>query len=220
SESSTPVTINATVTGEAWTATAANLADGTYTWVIKATDAAGNTKELAGDSAFTLDSAVNPASKSLLSEDVDAEPQSSASVSSNENDEATLVETKVFQGEAKAESEITLTIDEKEYTTKADDEGDWAIKVEFTRAGEYSYNLAFTDDTGQSIEESKSVVINTIDVKADPSIGDSVELVEDSNLVYVGNNAIESAEVVEMAELSQITVDTFDFNTYTEKEGY
>ncbi|PKF48913.1 hypothetical protein AT251_22665, partial [Enterovibrio nigricans] len=205
--------VNATVgSNGSWTATATGVADGTYTWVAKATDAADNTKELASGSSFTLASSPSSSSRSGVSHQ--EEEHSLESLESREAP-AKILETKVFQGEAKENSEVKLTVEGEKYTTHADEDGDWSIKVEFDQAGEYSYQLSYTGENGHEVIEPGNISVRNISITSDPDIGDNTNGVE-APTQEVSDHS--SAQAVVAVGESQPMVDVLSLSTITEKD--
>ena len=77
-----------------------------------------------------------------------------------------LLETKVFTGESEPETLVSLTIDNQTYETHSDYDGDWTIKVEFSEASTYAYELEYQEAGGEPKLEQGNTRINEINIDA------------------------------------------------------
>ncbi|WP_045417523.1 Ig-like domain-containing protein, partial [Vibrio owensii] len=152
-----------------WSIASTGLSNGEYSWTATITDKAGNQEELNSFDNFTLDTPL--INRSLLQVRLgDME----------KHDEPSLLENKVFNGESKPNTEVTLNVGGKEYKTLSDSDGDWVIKSEFSDRGVYQYQLDYTDDLGNEVSDNGSVTVGSIDISESPSNEHSDSSIESS----------------------------------------
>ena len=133
------ISLKATVTAAgAWSATAADLPDGAYSWQVTATDTAGNSTSSTAAS-FTLDTTAPTLTGSL----VDA------------NADGTVNETPSFAGTVEPGSTVTVMITGTgdqiiPVNATVDAQGNWTASTTDLPDGNYSWSVAATDAAGNS----------------------------------------------------------------------
>ncbi|WP_258183807.1 Ig-like domain-containing protein [Vibrio splendidus] len=111
-----------------------------------------------------------------------------------------LLENKVFSGESKPNTEVTLNVGGKEYQTFSDDDGDWAIKTEFSNGGVYQYQLGYTNDLGQQVTDDGNVEVSSINI-----IESSSHETENNNMESTSSTA-----VAQQPQLDYVAINEFE----------
>ncbi|MFA0178751.1 Ig-like domain-containing protein, partial [Vibrio lentus] len=111
-----------------------------------------------------------------------------------------LLENKVFSGESKPNTEVTLNVGGKEYQTFSDDDGDWAIKTEFSNGGVYQYQLGYTNDLGQQVNDDGNVEVSSINI-----IESSSHETENNNMESTSSTA-----VAQQPQLDYVAINEFE----------
>ncbi len=140
----------ATVTGTSWSVTAPQLVDGEYSYILRATDIAGNSVEL--NQSIVIDTQA-PAITGSLSTISDS--------GFSNSDKLTKVTTPEFNGTTQPGASVVLTIGGISYNATVDAAGNWTAKVNNALPeGTQSYTITATDVAGNSASLSDSIVID------------------------------------------------------------
>ncbi|EIG1171344.1 Ig-like domain repeat protein, partial [Salmonella enterica subsp. diarizonae serovar 48:k:z53] len=128
------------------------LQDKTYDYTVTATDGAGNiSPPLTG--SVTIDTTPPSSPTGGLAP---------ASNSGDTTDNITNASKPTFMGTAEAHAEIKMSINHHEYSTKADNSGNWSIKVTDALENKmYDYTITATDSAGNIKEIKNSLIIDT-----------------------------------------------------------
>ncbi|PSV00881.1 Ig-like domain-containing protein [Photobacterium kishitanii] len=127
-----------------------NLPDGKYDADVVATDVAGNTKN--ASCSIEIDT------KTSISGQLDLSSDSG----SDNRDFITNVKTPKFSGMAEADAEVIVTIDNHEYSTKANDKGIWSITVtNELKDKHYDVKIKSTDEAGNEATSDATVTVDT-----------------------------------------------------------
>lgn len=160
-----PVEIVADSQGEWRYQVSSDLADGTYTWEISAIDNAGNsTKELDRNLTGTL--RVDTQAPALSGVAVEAEFIEGS-------DDITTDREITITGTSEANAYITLTIDDKEFRTRAEGTGDFSIKTTTLSYGSHTYTVLASDAAGNRTEFSDDIVIQADYIPLEIDLTDS-----------------------------------------------
>lgn len=165
SSNKSPVFFEMSLNGAAYTTTGSpitlnNLADGTYTFSVRAVDAAGNKDATPATYTWTIITAPPTAPVfTAVSEDRGA----------NQNDQVTSDNSIRLLGKAQAGVEVSVSLEGKGELgkTKANNVGDWVFNYEGTSlaAGTYRFTATATDIAGNVSAVSKAFPV-TIDTTA------------------------------------------------------
>src|SRR6185437_13782618 len=126
-----------------WSQTVGHLADGSYSYTVTATDAAGNTSAPSATLSFIVDTAA-PAQPAAPSDSADVNGFVNAA-----NDTAA----QTLTGTAEAGSTIKIFLNGSNtaaFTTTADGLGNWSQTVGHLVDGSYSYTVTATDAAGNT----------------------------------------------------------------------
>lgn len=123
------------------------LEEGTYTYTIEVSDAAGN--KSSEEFSFTIDSHAEISASLINGTEKDGK------YVTNQNK-------LIFGGKSEAGSVITLVIADKTYTTTVKEDGSWQIKLDEALAdSDYSYTITVTDVAGNKLTEQGNVIIKS-----------------------------------------------------------
>ncbi|WP_210499602.1 Ig-like domain-containing protein [Vibrio crassostreae] len=170
-QSANTVTVNPDGT---WTFTAPNsLSDGDYTFEFISTDAAGNSESVT--KTITVDTTTS----------VTGDLSSGSDTGESSSDKITNDTTPTFTGTGEVGSEVTLTIDGKEYKTQVGADGTWSITVTdpldgtggFGDGTDYSYTITSKDTAGNTDSRTGTITVDTT-----PPDKPQITLVSDSGV--------------------------------------
>jgi hypothetical protein len=133
-----------------WSQTVGHLADGSYSYTVTATDAAGNTSAPSSALAFVVDTAA-PAAP--------AAPHDSA-VSGGYVNAANDGASQALTGTAEAGSTVRIYLNgsgSPAFTTTADGSGNWSQTIGHLADGSYSYTVTATDAAGNTSAPSSAL---------------------------------------------------------------
>ncbi|NRA69546.1 MAG: Ig-like domain repeat protein, partial [Gammaproteobacteria bacterium] len=188
------------------------LSDGSFSYVITATDIAGNVATSEG--AITIDT------QDPIGFTGGLDSGSDSGIDNNDN--ITNSVSPLFSGEGEPGNVVTLKIGNKEYTSTVVDDGSWNIPITTVLGqGESKYELILTDKAGNTSELDGSIIIDTVAEQVTGSLstlsdsgvkGD--EITNDTRPFFNG-----TAEPDSMVELiigdSQYSVKTDDNGNWT-----
>lgn len=127
-----------------------NLNDGTYDYVVTASDEAGNTATV--NKTFTIDASAPDATFTL----------SAASDSGMQGDFLTNNTQPTLTGKTEPGANVTLTLNSKVYQITADQQGVWALTVSPPLAdGSHNFTIKVDDIAGNSASKSGYLIIDT-----------------------------------------------------------
>ncbi len=128
-----------------------SLNDGSYDYIVTATDLAGNTANSEG--TIQIDT----------STDVTVRLNSSSDSGSSDSDTITRENTPSFSGVGEANSTVVLTINGKHYNTTAAGDGTWVLQVtDALPDGDHTYEVTATDIAGNTNTATGSLTIETV----------------------------------------------------------
>ncbi len=168
-----------------WSMPMPGLEEGNYQWTASIVNETGQLEKIE-ESQFTLDKSYAPVDE--------------LDVVLNNESESDITETKVFSGQSEPETSVVLNIADKEYQTESDDDGDWTIKAEFEKPGEYDYQLSYQTKDNQTAVENGKVKVNTL----------SIEVSSDEEGVSERQNDATNSSEPNSASQVQIMPDNFD----------
>ncbi len=201
-------TIQADTDGN-WAVTAdAALDDGNHTYVITATDIAGNTATETG--SITVDTEAPEITGSLNAED-----DSGAS----DSDGLTNITTPTFSGTGQFDAQVVLTIAGNSYQATVAADGSWSIDVTNGLSdGVHQYSLVATDLAGNETELNDSIVVDTttdvsirLDASSDTGRSDSDGVTRDNTPTFSGAGDADASIAV--------TINGNTYNTTVDSDG-
>ena len=138
------------------------LADGTYSYYVKATDPAGNVSE--ASDTFTVEVDGTAPSAPVIEHVIDDSGSTNADIA---NGGSTYDKTPTFSGSAEPGSTLTLKLGVETYTAEVDENGDWTwTPPTDISIGSYTLTVASTDSAGNvSSSSSWDFTINNRPVK-------------------------------------------------------
>jgi nitrous oxidase accessory protein NosD len=151
----------------AWTTTLGTLADGTYQFVARVVDQAGNESGWSAPLAVTIDSAISPATTIDLPAAFDSTSPNTSPVGTN-SDNITNINTPTLTGAAEPGSTVQL-FDGMTLvgTTVADGSGMWSIALGVLADGVHTFTAVATD-LANNVSSSAPLAV-TIDTIGQPS---------------------------------------------------
>ncbi|OLQ87886.1 hypothetical protein BIY21_16450, partial [Vibrio ponticus] len=155
------------------------LANGTYTYVLTAEDLAGN--KLVKSDSVTIDTILESYTHGLSSDPLLGD-------SGVSGDSLTKHVQPTLSGTAEKDAKIVITINNQVYTTKADDNGNWSLKVtqnllepNSDESVSFDYTIDVTDKAGNHDSDTGKI---TVDPKTEVS-GDLASS-DDTGVPYAG----------------------------------
>ncbi|EDX9485526.1 Ig-like domain repeat protein [Salmonella enterica] len=141
------------------------LVDGRYDVTVVAKDNAGNMSETAGNMTLVIDTSIPEITVSLRESD-------DSGVSNS--DGITHVTQPTFHGTATPNSTVIFTINNVEYHTTADTDGNWSLTLPDALADEtYEYTVKVENAVGTSATASGSITVDTTPPSSEASLDEA-----------------------------------------------